>query len=484
MKYRSALAIISCLLIIQYLYNRSLWVDEAMLSLNIINRDFSGLMRPLDNHQVAPALFLLIEKSMTLLFGDSEPGLRIFPLLCALLALPLFYSICLKLTGNRTISLCALVLLGCSTSFVYYSSEVKQYACDLMVLLAIYYIALFDSVFLNRWRTQILAIAGGIAIFLSSVSVIALCTVGMWRLYGAWRIKKLHFRHWVPPAAWIFCFILNYFLFIRNHPHTQFMKAFWENAFMPLNIFSTPFHKWMDKSVVQVFRDLLPSLPWGYWFFATLILYASGLVLMIRRKDLKLLYLCVAPVIIHLTLSALKAYPFELRLILYQSPLYILVMAYATWHLSNGFLQRPSMRSWIVVAITALLSFKLILQYPVLHDEIKPAIQYINQYSLPGETLYAFRGSVPVTQYYMETGLANFDLLTRIWGSARTSSIASYLNELAPVKGRTWLLVSHIYPFNGNREEEFKVIIALKKRGTLLRQSAWHGSSAYQFDLR
>ena len=56
----------------QYLYGRSLWVDEAFLALNIAERSFTELARPLGWDQTAPILFLWMERASVLLFGTHE----------------------------------------------------------------------------------------------------------------------------------------------------------------------------------------------------------------------------------------------------------------------------------------------------------------------------------------------------------------------------------------------------------------------------
>ena len=129
----------------QYLFNRSLWVDESMLSLNIVNRSFAQLLRPLDYNQGAPLGFLLAQRWYVDLFGPGEYALRLFPLLCSFASLVLFYQLAKKCLERNAIAV-AIGLFAILLPLTYYSSEAKQYSSDVAValcllLLAVSYIA-------------------------------------------------------------------------------------------------------------------------------------------------------------------------------------------------------------------------------------------------------------------------------------------------------------------------------------------------------
>ena len=85
---------------VQYIYNRSLWLDEARLALNIITKNSLELLAPLEYKQVAPILFLQLEKVFSLLIPNSEYGLRLVPLLFFWFSLYLFYRITHILFSN------------------------------------------------------------------------------------------------------------------------------------------------------------------------------------------------------------------------------------------------------------------------------------------------------------------------------------------------------------------------------------------------
>ena len=111
----------------QYVANRSLWVDEAMLALNLRDHGFAALVGPLDYDQAAPVGFLLASKAVTLALGYSEYALRLLPLVASVASVFLFRKLILR-TLTRGAGAIAMLLFAISSYLVYYGAEVKQYS--------------------------------------------------------------------------------------------------------------------------------------------------------------------------------------------------------------------------------------------------------------------------------------------------------------------------------------------------------------------
>jgi hypothetical protein len=68
----------------------ALWLDEALLALNIFRRHPLGYLHPLDDNQISPLGFLWGEWIVTELAGTGEKALRFLPLVAAIAALIAF----------------------------------------------------------------------------------------------------------------------------------------------------------------------------------------------------------------------------------------------------------------------------------------------------------------------------------------------------------------------------------------------------------
>ena len=130
----------------QYLHNRSLWHDEATIALDIMGRTFRGFFQPSTIYnQTSPLGFLVVEKVMVQLFGSGEYALRLFPFVCGIISLPVFYGVAKRVINEKAIPI-ALGLFVMSQPLIYFSSELKHYSCDMaMALLLLWVIACFRS---------------------------------------------------------------------------------------------------------------------------------------------------------------------------------------------------------------------------------------------------------------------------------------------------------------------------------------------------
>ena len=128
----------------QYLFNRSLWIDEAAIASSIVTRSYPDLFKTLDYGLTAPFGFLVASKFVVDIFGNNELALRFIPFISGVFVLIIFYQIGRRyLTPSATTI--ALGILVFSPPLIYLSSEAKQYSVDLLVATILLWLTLSIS---------------------------------------------------------------------------------------------------------------------------------------------------------------------------------------------------------------------------------------------------------------------------------------------------------------------------------------------------
>jgi hypothetical protein len=475
--------------LIQFLYNRSIWIDEAMLTLNITHRVYYELLKPLASNQVAPVLFLMIEKFFSTLIPNSEYGLRLFPLLSYWVSLFFFYKIVKILFNNKFTTIFALSLFVLNYFLIYYSSEVKQYMSDVLTYTVVVYFILKDYK-KEQNKLYILGITGIIAVFLSNVTPIILSVAGLYLLYEQFYLKKTRNIAGLAIvfAIWLSVFGVYYYFFIANHPSREFMTGFWEfvHGFLPLNSLSG-IAWFLAAKAWWVSNMFSPRIP---WIVIIAILFIFGTVSMIREKKIGLIILTFSSPIIHILLSSLHLYPFEQRLVLYILPGLILIctagFTYIIALLSQRF-KSLNLKLFCLVPLIFVFSFNEfpVKQMPVLF-EVKKDIIFLKENAKEGETIYVYWLGGPSFQYYQDTGFANFkipviiDKNLQVFGRVKHQS--ELLKMLENIHGKCWLYF--VYDPNWEGDKEY-IVNQLDSMGyKRIKEHITTSSSIYLYDFK
>jgi len=469
------------LAIYQFSYNRSLWLDEATLANNIIKKGFFEITKPLEHGQVAPIGFLLVEKVMVHIFGTNEFALRLFPLLSYILSIPLFYVFSKEITKNSTISLISTSIYSQTEKIIYYSSEVKQYGTDILWSILILYFTL--KLDLRKKNNLICyALIGGISIFFSNIAIIILFVAGIYVVIKEVKIN----RNWnilFPLFSWVIFFFTYYYFFIHDHPHKQMMINYWAKSFLPLNPFSGDFFAFLYN---EAFREIFTPINFGVSKKISFIISCCSIVFALKHKNYKLLYFCLAPIFLHLILSSLKMYPFSGRLILYIIPLILLLFSVGLYQIYCFPPQnKRKFFQFILIAPVIILLFNNFYTFPIEREEIKKSLNYIQQNSRENEVIYIYYGSKGAFSFYRDS--QSFKVKNPlIFGSENRDNLSRYNAEILSLKGKVWLLFSHVYPFSKKKETEETYMINFLKNegGEVLDFKKYKGSSLYYVNMK
>jgi len=466
----------------QYFFDRSLWLDEALVVLNIIHRTPRELLKPLDYHQGAPLGFLVLEKTAVSSLGSSELVLRLIPILCGILSVIVFTSVARRFLAPAAIPL-AVGLFAISDPLIYYSSEAKQYSSDVAITVLLYLCA---GYLLEREmqvkRVVIISIIGAIALWFSQPAAFILPAVGL-----SWLLDSLHASRrrtlallCIPALVWTGTFLASYLVSLRGLTHDGALLEYWGGAFAPFPPRHLADLRWFIDSFFEIFSD-----PTGLTLTGIAAVAATLGAIELFSKQRARFVLFLTPIALTLAASVLHLYPFRGRLLLFLTPSFILLISAGLESIHTRTRTTLPYLSALLVGFLfmhPLLSAARHLVEPQTKEEIKPMIEYVRNHRTSGDVLYVYYSSVQPFQYYSERNL--IDLTEEVIGIESREHWKSYKQDLERLRGRkrVWILFSHVYRAAGVDEERL-LLNYLDEMGNKLDSSRSAGASVYLYDL-
>lgn len=315
-----------------YLENRSLWREEAKYAVSILSRSFKEIfyyIQVVPDQSLDALGFYLTEKAAVVLFGPSEYALRLYPLICSVISLFLFFHLA-KLYLKPKTALIALGFFACSDALIYFAAEVKPYSSDVMMCLIL--LLNFERarrLGFNPKSMLTLSMLGAGVIWFSNVSLFVLAAVGVCL---ADQIISFKYYKRIPSfigvvSVWLVSFIVLYLVAFSHLVQSHYVWSAIKGKFSHAPFWSGPMLDW----VIQV-SQLMFENPAGFPFsLVASITFLTGLQAM-ARKNMERFSLIIIPFLIVFIMGCFKLYPVFGREILFLCPMiYIFIAAGLGW---------------------------------------------------------------------------------------------------------------------------------------------------------
>lgn len=527
----AALAVAGIVLrLVEYGLDRSLWLDEALLSLNLRNRGFGDLLGTLDYTQAAPPGYLMLEKLALALFGDSDLALRTVAIGAAVLSVPLFWLVARRVLAPWAAVL-ALGIFAFTGPLLMHSGEVKPYSSD------VFFAALLLALVLTQWRwgeaTLRRAFVGGLigaaAVAFSYPAIFVVAGIGATVLGDALlRRSWTELRNLLAATAVGLAGLVV--LAVTALDTTRNVQGALEEGssrfYMPFPPTSRDDLGWFSRTASSFFRESLGLWAWAALLFALLAI--AGAISLARKEAWRTLALLLSPLPFLLAASALERYPVGGRFTLFYVPFAVLLVAEGAWAIGKALrtrMQRSGSRRARTAASTALACWlAALVGIAAAHageyfstsrgEAIKPALASLQRDWRPGDTLYLYHWSQYAFRYYAECedcGVAQrTGAPASLWESVRLvdparsegsaalasspglvvgvdpgeRSLAAATAQLDRLDGtrRLWVLFTHV-----RREDGASELAALTRRldelGTRLSEQRYDGAVLFLYDL-
>ena len=390
----------------QFAHGRPLWIDEAMLAVNVLTRDFAGLLRPLDSDQLAPVPFLWAVRLAALLGGADERVLRLVAFVAGIALLGVVAALARRTLAPGPAAL-ATALVALSPLLGWYSNELKPYMTDALAaaLLALAVARLRDDPArpARWWTVGLLGLGAAVA---STAAPLILAGVGAALLLpptaSTWR-RRAAVGGWA--LAWGACWGVLYVLTYRATSGSAYMQRFWIPNFL------SPSLPGLGQKLV-----ILPAGLLREWFLgeatpvrilagaALFLPLAAGVVALVRRGRAWLVVAALVPLGLAILASAARLYPVAPRLLLFAAPLVALLLAAGAGLLAD-LLARWRPAPWLGFGAAVLLGLPALdaargLVVPPEREALAPLVRTLQREAAPGATIYVFGRAVPAWVFY------------------------------------------------------------------------------------
>lgn len=436
-----------CLRIVVYLQNRSLFLDEANVSLDIVDKNYTELFRPFESGQLMPPLFSSCVKLCTQFLGNNEFALRLFPLFIGILSIGLFYQLSRKIISDYISLVFVNWLFATSNLAIKYATEAKQYGFDVFMTLVLL-LAVLDITQkpFTKKESIFWILLGMIMIWFSMPTVFILLGIGFYMILKKQSLIQSSPKHIIPilliGSSWLLSFGLYYFFILSKGLSTDSLLSYHQEYFIPFIPLSVEGLKQWLFIQHEILRTTIGST--GLALGAGILFLSWGIIVRFR-SDWKKGLLFTLPILVTWLVSSFGKYSMLPRLALFYLPITLLIIGIGVNSLLTkikGYYKFPVIILLIIVA-SHQWSYRFFWQaYQV--EEIKPVIEYLKSVASPEDIIYVHWEGAPAYEFYtrrhddknIRFNIGSSPVILTKWNSIHPQLEVPFPNSI-------WLVFSH-----------------------------------------
>ncbi len=459
---------------------------------NLVHRSERRLlMEPLGGDQVAPVGFMVAEKAISRVLGESDLAFRFLLLPVSLAALVLFLRLAERLLDGYAVPF-AVAAFSIGAPFIRYAAEVKSYGIDVAAMVALALIALdlrdADS---TAARCVLAGMAGAVLVGFSQPTVFVLAGLGGALLLAWLRDRDPQTRRAVLVTVPIWAVASAAATIVASRhvtPATRaYMDYFWRirDGFFPRPLRKPGDALWLWDRILELFADpMVLRYRWPALYGGLTVL---GLIVLWRRSRFGALVL-LGPFAVAVLAAVAQQFPLKTRLALYLLPILILAAAEgAEWLRRQASRLHPAVGGVCMAALFVVPVLAFVERPPPYWVENhKSALAFFREHRQPGDAVFVFAYEIEaVERYGPQYGLTSGEYEV---GGCSSEDGRVFLRDMDRYRGRrrVWLLDGSVPGLNAARtslEKYLATIGTLEKSISIPSETPLNPVGAHLFDL-